>query len=140
MPKPREEIFLFFADEKNLEAITPPWLNFRVLDKSTAELAKGTEIRYSLRVHGIPLRWRTKIVEWSPTAEFVDNQESGPYAKWHHHHLFEPLAEGTLIRDYIRYRLPLGRMGEIIACAFVRNDIRTIFDYRQKIIEKLLNS
>lgn len=140
VPKSKEEIFPFFANEKNLEEITPPWLNFRVLTKSTEQISTGTEITYSLRMHGIPIKWRTKILDWTPTDQFVDNQESGPYKKWHHRHLFEPLGNGTLMRDYVRYKLPLGRIGEIVAGALVRKDVHSIFNYRQKIIAKMFSS
>ena len=35
VPLPVEKVFPFFADEKNLEILTPPFLHFHVLGKST---------------------------------------------------------------------------------------------------------
>ena len=53
-------------------------------------MGRGTLIEYRLRLHGIPIRWRTKIVVWEPPHRFVDVQLSGPYRLWHHTHDFEP--------------------------------------------------
>lgn len=137
VPNVPSSVFPYFANEKNLEAITPPWLNFRVLDKSTDEMQEGTLIRYKLSLHGIPMRWRTRITHWRPESHFADFQEVGPYQKWHHSHDFESLGAGTLLLDKVRYRLPLGLIGELVAGAYVRHDVRKIFAYRQKVIAKI---
>ena len=46
LPLSPEELFPFFTDVHNLEAITPPWLHFRVLRSSTKDIQLGTEIDY----------------------------------------------------------------------------------------------
>src|SRR3712207_8245858 len=51
--------------------------------------------------------WTTRISAWQPPLRFVDAQVRGPYSLWEHTHTFEPTARGTVIRDYVRYRLPL---------------------------------
>lgn len=136
--RPIEEVFNFFKQASNLEKITPPFLNFKVLYQSTSEIQEGTNFKYQLKLHGLPIRWTTIITEWKENERFVDFQKTGPYQVWYHRHLFVPLQNGTLIIDEVRYRLPFGILGEIFALPFVKKDVKNIFDYRQKVIEGLL--
>ena len=91
-----DEVFAFFADASNLEAITPPFLHFRILSPLPIEMRPGARIDYALSLGGVPLRWRTRITEWEPGVHFVDEQESGPYARWRHTHRFEDQGSSTL--------------------------------------------
>jgi ligand-binding SRPBCC domain-containing protein len=130
LPLPRDRVFAFFAEPGNLEAITPPWLRFRILDRTTPGIERGTELTYRLRIHGLPVTWRSRIEEWEPGERFVDVQLRGPYAAWHHTHTFEDRDGGTLLRDRVVYRLPLGRLGHWLAGRLVASDVRAIFAYR----------
>lgn len=130
------EVFSFFSNEQNLETITPPFLHFKVLNKSTSAIAQGTEIEYDLRIHGIPVKWLSRISIWKPNSEFQDIQIRGPYAKWQHTHLFEDLAGGTLITDKVVYNLPLASFGGNLAQLLIVADIKKIFDYRKTVIAK----
>lgn len=125
-----DEVFGFFADAWNLEAITPPWLRFRVVTPRPLEMRAGAHIAYRLRLHGMPIRWLTRIEVWEPPLRFVDVQVRGPYRLWHHTHSFEPDGDGTLIRDRVRYALPLGPLGELAHAAIVCRDLRRIFAFR----------
>ena len=133
VPRPREEAFAFFADPWNLEAITPPWLGFRILE-APAELGAGALIRYRLRLHRVPIRWLTEIRDWRPPLAFVDVQLRGPYLLWEHAHRLGRRRGGTEIHDHVRYRVPGGRLVE----PFVRRELDEIFDYRQRRIDELL--
>ena len=133
------DVFPFFADARNLEAITPPLLRFRMLTPEPIVMRAGTRLRYRLRVRGVPVRWLTEIREWDPPRRFVDVQLSGPYALWHHTHTFEDDGVGgTLMRDEVRYELPLGRLGELVHRLVVRGDVERIFDYRAARVPELL--
>jgi ligand-binding SRPBCC domain-containing protein len=134
LPLPPQEAFEFFADALQLEAITPPWLHFRVLTQAPIPMRAGAEIEYRLRLHGLPVRWLTRIEAWEPGRRFVDLQLRGPYSVWHHTHLFNPHSEGTEMRDLVRYALPLGALGRVAGGAFVRRDLERIFDFRRDAI------
>ena len=137
LPRPRTELFLFFAEARNLETLTPAWLKFEVLTPAPIEMRSGTLIDYRIRVHGFPIRWRTEIAEWDPPRQFVDVQLSGPYTLWHHTHTFEESAGGTLCRDRVRYR-PRG--GALIHWLFVRRDVERIFQFRQQRLREFFGS
>jgi ligand-binding SRPBCC domain-containing protein len=125
-----DHAFAFYADAFNLEAITPPWLRFRVTSRYPIEMREGALIEYRLRLHGLPIRWLTRIEVWDPPRRFVDVQLRGPYALWEHTHTFEPASDGVVIRDRVRYALPFGPLGSLAHALFVRRDLRRIFDYR----------
>jgi ligand-binding SRPBCC domain-containing protein len=136
--RPRDEVFAFFADAANLEAITPPFLRFRILTPTPIEMRPGARIAYALSLFGLPLRWRTHITAWEPGVRFVDEQESGPYALWRHTHEFEPDGEATVVRDVVEYVVPLGPLGRIAHVLFIERALDRIFDHRRDAIRRLL--
>src|SRR5829696_6245014 len=137
-----EEVFPFFADARNLEAITPPLLGFRVVTPEPIVMRVGTFIQYRLRLHGVPVRWDTAIQDWSPPHRFVDVQVRGPYALWHHTHEFAPMTgshpRGTVMTDTVRYAIGFGPLGELARRALVRRDLDAIFDFRARRVPQLL--
>jgi uncharacterized protein (TIGR01777 family) len=138
-----DEVIPFFSSEKNLEKITPHFLLFHVLGKSTLEMEEGTLIDYRLKIHGFPVRWQTRISKWQMNpvySEFVDEQISGPYARWHHTHGFEPVAGGTWLTDRVVFRLPWVSLGGQLALPWVQKDVRSIFEYRKKVISEIFSS
>jgi len=137
IPVPVEDVFPFFADARNLETLTPPWLRFEILTPGEIEMRVGTIIQYSLRVHGLPVHWTTAITQWNPPFEFVDTQLSGPYVLWHHRHTFESMGNATRMVDEVNYRLPLGWLGELAHVALVRRDLTNIFEYRSQVVRDL---
>jgi ligand-binding SRPBCC domain-containing protein len=130
--------FEFFSDAFNLEAITPPWLHFKVLSDDPIAMRPGTLIEYRLRLHALPLRWLTRIEAWEPGCGFADVQVRGPYRLWHHTHRFEADAAGTIMRDVVRYALPLGALGRLARALLVRRDLERIFDFRRDAVAALL--
>lgn len=135
---PVDTVFDFFARAHNLERITPPWLRFEMLTPEPIPMAPGTLIDYRLHLHGVPVRWTSRIEEWEPGRGFVDRQLRGPYALWHHRHTFTPSGTGTIVEDEVDYALPLGRLGDLAHPLLVRRDLRRIFAFRHAAVETLL--
>lgn len=130
--RPIHEVFPFYADAGNLERITPPWLGFEMITPTPIAMDAGALIEYKLHLHGVPIRWRTRIEAWDPPRRFVDAQLRGPYVLWHHTHTFrDDGVGGTILGDRVRYTLPFGPLGEIAHALFVRRDLERIFDFRR---------
>ena len=101
------------------------------------EMRPGALIEYRLRLHGLPIRWRTTIAVWDPPHRFVDVQLSGPYRIWHHTHDFVPVGGaggGTIMRDTVRYALPFGPLGALAHRLLVKRDLERIFDFRREAV------
>lgn len=127
LPLTPEELFPFFADAANLESLTPQWLRFKILTPRPVEMREGALIEYKLAIHGVPVRWRTRISAWKPPHLFVDEQLSGPYLSWIHQHNFDAWDGGTLVRDVVKYAVPFDFA---VHRWLVRPDIEKIFRYR----------
>lgn len=126
-----EDVYEFFSDARNLEMITPSFVHFHITRAPENGLFDGARLEYHLRLHGLPLGWRTSIDVWDPPRTFVDSQLQGPYRSWTHTHEFEPLDGGTLVRDVVRYDLPFGVLGDLVAGRLVDRDVALIFAYRR---------
>lgn len=139
VPSSPERIYPFFSKAENLETLTPPWLNFKITSKSTEDVSQGTLIDYKLKIHGVPIKWRTLIKEWEVNKYFVDEQLKGPYKKWYHLHTFEPVNGGCLVRDEVTYRVPFSILGKLLLSKWISKDVNQIFSYRQKRIQDMFS-
>ena len=111
LPKTIDEVFQFFADARNLERITPPFLRFEVMTPAPIEMKVGALIE--------------------PGVAFVDEQLKGPYRKWRHTHTFAKADGGVIAGDIVDYNVPGGPLSPIVHALAVKRDVRSIFHYRQ---------
>lgn len=137
VPEPITDVFEFFANAENLETITPPWLHFSIVTPTPITMHVGAEIDYKLRLHGIPINWRSEITLWDPPNVFVDVQRKGPYRHWIHTHHFIEQNGGTLARDEVKYAVWGDRL---INYLFVIGDIHKIFQYRAQKLAEILST
>ena len=133
---PTNNVFSYFSEAKNLEKITPDYLNFKILGMNTENIETGSLIDYQLRIHGIPLKWKTRINNFEEGSSFIDEQIKGPYSKWLHKHDFISVRNGTLISDKVVYKIPLGFIGKLFAGWYIKKDVTNIFNYRNSVISK----
>lgn len=132
LPRPRDEVFAFFSDAFNLDELTPPWLQFKVLTPAPIAMRQGTLIDYRIKIHGVPVRWRTEIAVWEPPHRFVDQQLRGPYRLWRHEHAFISERGGTRVVDHVDYQAKVALVEPLLYRLFVRRDVERIFAYREQ--------
>ena len=141
VPLPLAEVFSFFSDPKNLEKITPPSVGFRILNTTPIVMSVGLRIDYKIRMKGISMRWCSEITEWDPPHHFSDTQVRGPYAQWHHRHIFKEENNGTIIIDEVQYAVPFSWLPGVglIERFFVEPELNRIFSYRSHALKLHFN-
>lgn len=136
VPVSIERAFAFFSDARNLEHMTPPWLNFRIQTPLPIVMTEGTVIDYRIDLYGLPIPWRTRIDVWEAGVRFVDRQIAGPYLWWRHEHRFDAIAGGTRVTDHVEY-VPRAAW---VSAWMVRRDVARIFSFRQQVLGSLLSA
>ena len=129
-----EKVFKFFETPKNLNLITPSWLNFNIIKSVASKTYKDQEIEYKLTLHKITFKWKSRIIDYKKNISFCDKQIKGPYLFWEHSHLFSKLEENTLMEDVVKYKVVFGSLANKL---FVKRNLRRIFEYRQRKIQEI---
>jgi ligand-binding SRPBCC domain-containing protein len=137
IPASRQKVWEYFCDPQNLNAITPPDMNFEILKGADSKMYPGQLIEYRVEfVRGIRSRWLTEIAHVRAGEYFVDEQRVGPYRFWYHEHGFQEIPLGTKMTDRVTYVIPFGFVGDLLNSFWIRKRLKQIFDFRrQKIIE-----
>jgi ligand-binding SRPBCC domain-containing protein len=140
VPITLEEAWEFFSDPRNLDELTPDDMPFEITGGAGEPMFVGQVITYRIQIFpGIWKTWVTEITAVEDRSYFIDDQRFGPYKLWHHLHRFEAVSEGKAVKmfDRVTYALPFGPFGEIAHAVFVRDKLKSIFDYREKaMVEK----
>jgi len=133
-----EKAWDFFSSPMNLAAITPDWLDFRVMSDVPDKMYEGLIIQYNVHpLMHIPLWWVTEITHVKEPYFFVDEQRKGPYAMWHHEHHFKQTEKGVHMTDIVSYILPFSIVSQPLAGKMVRRKVEAIFSHRYVVLEKM---
>ncbi len=134
---PMEDVWRFFSNPVNLDAMTPPDLSFRIVGSTAESMYEGQLIEYRIRIlPGVWSRWLTEISHVKEKQYFVDEQRMGPYKFWYHEHRFAQLPESIEIIDHVTYDVGFGIFGLLAHQLFVRRKLERIFAYRRTMVEQ----
>lgn len=140
---PLSEVWAFHSTVDGLVALTPDWMHLHVDsivgpdgEEDPGELITGTTLNLSVRPFGVGPRQSvtSKIVDRyrrDGEAQFVDEMVEGPFRTWEHTHLFRRDDGGTLLTDRIKYRLPMGEIGDALG-VFATVGFDPMFRYRHR--------
>ncbi len=137
--RPVEQIWEFISSPKNLKLITPDYMGFDIIsDDIPDKMYEGMIVSYKVSpLLGIKTTWVTEITHLKENSYFVDEQRVGPYKIWHHQHILEPKAGGTLMTDIVSYQPPMGLLGNIANSLVIRGKLNEIFDFRTNVLSEI---
>jgi ligand-binding SRPBCC domain-containing protein len=115
-----------------LEKLIPPWEEVQVAQPPSS-LAPGTRVVLRTRLGPLWTEWEAEHTRYEKDVLFEDVQRRGPFARWVHTHRFLPAPGGTLLRDEVEYRLPLGPLGQLAAGWLVEARLQRMFRYRHQV-------
>jgi ligand-binding SRPBCC domain-containing protein len=130
---PAEVVFRWHAEPDALDRLTPPWEPVEIVQRAPG-IHDGD--RGVLRVHVGPfrIRWVFEHCDYIEGRQFRDVQISGPFRRWDHTHKMEPQgATACILTDCIRYELPFGVVGRLLAGRFVHRKLTRLFKYRHRV-------
>jgi ligand-binding SRPBCC domain-containing protein len=135
--RPLSEVFEFFSKAENLNKLTPPILEFKIITPLPIKMEKGTFIDYKIKLNGISFKWKTQITAWENNRRFIDTQIKGPYKIWIHEHLFEEENGQVKMTDTVQYLSPGWFLEPIINKLYISKKVKEIFAYRTIELDKL---
>lgn len=132
LPFSADRVYAWHTRPGAFERLVPPWDRVEVVERS-GPLAEGTEVRLRVHLGPLPVTWVARHRDVHEGLGFTDVQVSGPFASWVHSHRFTPRSEGgSVLSDRIEYRLPCGRVGELLGGRHAHTRIDRMLEYRHR--------
>lgn len=133
---PIEKVWAFHESPDVLEKLMPPSQGIRVVSRSGG-IEAGARLVISVPILGLTrVEWHAVHTVYKPFTLFIDEQEQGPFAYWHHEHRFTQHNLGTLMTDAITFRLPGGPIVDFFGAPIVKLQLRSMFRYRHTMTKK----
>jgi ligand-binding SRPBCC domain-containing protein len=131
-----EELFDFHLDTNNIKLITPKHTKVELIEYED-ETYEGKIVKLKTTRAFIPIYWIVKIEKFQYPNLIVDVAIKSPFAHWEHQHIFTKRGSMCELKDVIKYELPFGIFGKILA-PFIKKDIQNMFEYRHAKTKSLL--
>ena len=135
LPATVEEVFAFHERPDAFELLQPPWDRVEIITPPGG-LEVGTRVELRTKVGFFWLKIIAEHVAYERNRHFEDVMRKGPFARWHHRHLFFAHEDGCRLRDEIEYAPPLGWLGRMIDPIAVRPRLARLFDYRHEVTRR----
>lgn len=129
---PCELVFAFHERADAFSLLLPPWQRTRVL-RPPSSLEVGTVVVVETKLGPFWTRIEAEHVLYVRNERFDDVMRKGPFAHWHHKHLFIPHGRCCVLRDEVSYRLPFGSFGRRMGGDYTRNRLAELFTFRHEV-------
>ncbi|MCD4744531.1 MAG: NAD-dependent epimerase/dehydratase family protein, partial [Desulfobacteraceae bacterium] len=136
---PVEVLFAWHARDGAIARLTPPWAPLKMIARSGDGIKKGVKIKFRISLFKIPMIWEAEHTEYQENRFFKDCQIKGPFPKWEHTHLFEPVIDPpgkniSFMEDHVRFELPLRLLSRPFY-GFAKKEFERMFRYRHRVLK-----
>jgi ligand-binding SRPBCC domain-containing protein len=133
---PLEAVRDFHSRSSSMAAITPPPIIVQ-MHEAPEILGEGDEMEFTMWMGPVPLRWRARIHDVTPT-RFRDSLIKGPFERWTHEHTFVAIdANRTEVIDTVDIELNPYPFWRTVGWLMAKN-LPVLFGYRQWRTRRLL--
>jgi len=108
-----------------------------VAGKTTGLIVAGDRVRWRGWKFGLPVHHESLITEYDRPSFFQDTMRSGLFRHFQHDHRFEDIDGQTLMADIVRFSLPLGSAGKLVAKRIVVPHILDTLVKRFQLIKRI---
>jgi hypothetical protein len=135
VPATVEEVFAFHERPDAFELLQAPWDTVEIITPPTS-LEVGTRVELRTKIGPFWIRIVAEHVAYERNRFFEDVMREGPFARWHHKHLFFEHEGGCRLRDEIDYAPPFGLLGRLVDPIAVRPRLEKLFDHRHEVTRR----
>jgi len=105
----------------------------RAVGRATSDLlGPGDEITWRAWHFGVPWRFTSRITAFDRPHRFIDEQVRGPFRRFHHEHLFEPVDGGSRMTDIVSFEAPAGWLGRLAERFVLASYVRALIEERNR--------
>jgi ligand-binding SRPBCC domain-containing protein len=108
-----------------------------IAGRTTGHVVLGDRVTWRGWKFFLPQVHHTLITACNQPTFFQDTQEKGRFAHFQHDHHLTQTPQGTLLEDEVRFTLPFGPAGRLVAHLILIPHIRTLLRRRFTLLKSL---
>jgi uncharacterized protein len=134
MPASARAVFDWHTRPGAFERLAPPFDRVEVVKRSGG-IEAGARAVLRVFIGPVPRTWVAVHTAFDDGVSFTDRQESGPFDLFEQTHRMLPDgADRSFLEDEVRYRLPLGVLGQLAGGRVARAKLESLFAYRHALL------
>src|SRR5687767_11830394 len=105
--------------------------------RTSGLLEVGDLITFEGKHFGVRQRFTARITQLDRPTQFVDEMVSGAFSSLRHIHEFHAVSDGTLMRDVLVWRAPVGFLGRLADRLFLERHMRWFVSTKQRHLKEI---
>lgn len=126
IPAPRQQVFEYLTDPKNLVYLLEPIIQVDVLS-GEIPLKRGNEFHMNMTRLGLTQSVRLRIEDVLMGSRMTYRQSEGLFASWVHTMKFDDHGDrATVVTDLVDYQIPFGILGYLSDDLLLKGDMQRL--------------